>query len=107
MEQLLRITMIFGACFWVAGLFLMLFPEDDLGRQLIAVGFPFLIIAFSFLFIEWREQRTEWREQRTEWRKERALEHEIRMLALAREAKLAKGELPNGQKSAPLSTISV
>ena len=107
MEQLLRITMIFGACLWVAGLFLMLFPDDDPARLLMVVGFPFLIIALSFVFIEWREQRAEWRQERTEWREERALEHEIRMLALAREAKLAKGELPNGEKSAPLSTISV
>ncbi len=79
MEQLLRITMIIGACFWVAGLLLMLFAENAPGGLLMAVGFPFLIIALSFLFIEWRE--------------ERALKHEVRMTGLTREAKLAKGDL--------------
>ncbi len=79
MEQLLRITMIIGACFWVAGLLLMLFGENAPAGLLIAVGFPFLIIALSFLFIEWRE--------------ERALKHEVRMTGLIREAKLAKGDL--------------
>ncbi len=86
MEQLLRITMIIGACFWVAGLLLLLFAEGNLGGLLMACGFPFLIIALSFLFIEWREQRAERRE-------ERALEHEVRMAGLTRETKLAKGEL--------------
>lgn len=86
MEQLLRITMIIGACCWVAGLLLMLFGENAPGGLLMAVGFPFLIIALSFLFIEWREERALEREERT-------LEHEVRMAGLTREAKLAKGEL--------------
>ena len=79
MEQLLRITMIIGVCFWVAGLLLMLFGEYASSGLLIAVGFPFLIIALSFLFIEWRE--------------ERCLEHKARMARLAREAQFAKGDL--------------